>query len=115
MIVYHRTDHADAIERDGFRDGEGRYMTTNVYQGVWVAAPWPLDENEGAGTGTVLELDIPERLFTKYEWVEQGKTYREALIPAAELTLHLASLRRLSDEDVDALEDARWRSFHPET
>jgi hypothetical protein len=31
----------------------------------------------------LLELTIPEELFSEYEWVEDGKTYREAMIPAA--------------------------------
>lgn len=36
----------------------------------------------------VESLEIPEALFTEYEWVEEGKPYREALIPAARLNPH---------------------------
>jgi hypothetical protein len=31
----------------------------------------------------LLVLDIPEEIFVEYEWVEEGKLYREALVPAA--------------------------------
>jgi hypothetical protein len=73
MRVYHRTDQADAIERDGFRDGEGTYMTTNVYRGVWVSAPWPLDENEGACGDVVFELEIPESLSSSTSGSRTGR------------------------------------------
>jgi hypothetical protein len=54
----------------------------------------------------VLELDIPEELFVEYEWVEDDKTYREAMIPAADL--NECRVRRLSYEEVDQLATARW-------
>jgi hypothetical protein len=112
VLVYHRTDHADAIEREGFRDAEGRYLTSRLYRGVWVSAEWPLDENEGADGDVALELAIPDELFDEYEWVEEAKTYREALIPARELNRHRATLRRLTDDEIGALTLARfdyWR------
>ncbi len=39
MIVYHvtRPEYADSIERDGFRDSTGAFMTENEYIGVWVS------------------------------------------------------------------------------
>jgi hypothetical protein len=72
----------------------------------------PLDENEGAHGDVMLELDIPDQLFVEYEWVEEQKTYREALIPAAALNEHLATARRLTqDEEDEARSRApRWRS-----
>lgn len=85
MRVFHRTSTTAAatILREGFRDGEGSYMAgEGSYRGVWVSAE-PLDENEGANGDIVLILDIPAALFAEYEWVEEQKPYREALIPSA--------------------------------
>ena len=31
----------------------------------------------------VLTVDIPEERITRYEWIEEGKPYREFLAPAA--------------------------------
>lgn len=112
MLVYHRTQHADAIERDGFRDGYKLATSEGgdalEFRGVWVSTEWPLDENEGAHGSTVLALDIPEEVFVEYEWVEEDKTYREAMIPAANLNEHGSTLRRLSDDEVEALTVKRW-------
>jgi hypothetical protein len=71
----------------------------------------PLDENEGADGDVVLELDVPEPLFIEYEWVEEGKTYREALIPAERLNAYSETARLLSEEEIDELTSARWDSF----
>ena len=82
MKVYHRTSAASGILAHGFRDGEGTYGTLDVYRGVWLSN-LPLDSNEGAEGDIVLELDIPACVFRRYEWVEEGKGYRESLVPAA--------------------------------
>jgi hypothetical protein len=104
VLVYHRTNHADEILRDGFRDAAGSYGTAYIFRGVWVSAEVPLDEQEGAHGEAVLELDVPESLFVEYEWVEEGKPYREAMIPATDLNKH--PRRRLSEDELDALFDA---------
>jgi hypothetical protein len=44
-----------------------------------------LDCNEGASGDVLLALEIPEDVFSEYEWVEEYKTYRESLIPAGML------------------------------
>jgi hypothetical protein len=33
----------------------------------------------------LLALDVPDFLFEDYEWVEDGKHFRESLIPAEKL------------------------------
>jgi hypothetical protein len=99
MLVYHRTDHSEAILRDGFRDGEDTYGTAHEYRGVWVSDE-PLTWQEGAEGKAVLRLDIPETLFVEYEWVEEAKPYREALIPAAELNRYRSSMK-LESSDSD--------------
>jgi hypothetical protein len=43
----------------------------------------PLDENEGADDDTLLLLKIPKSIIAEYEWIEEGKPYREFLVPAS--------------------------------
>ena len=82
MKLYHTTYAAEAILRDGFRDGEGYYLTAHLWSGVWLADR-PLDINEGADGDTVLCLDIPEEAVRPYEWIKDFKGYREFLVPAS--------------------------------
>lgn len=84
-IFYHVTSltAADAILKAGFRDATGTYGTMRRWSGVWLSNV-PLDVNEGCKGPVVLEvtLNMDESDLTKYEWVEEGKGYREWLIPA---------------------------------
>jgi hypothetical protein len=50
--------------------------------GVWVVSDCPFDCNPGVVGHSLLTLDIPEEIFAEYEWVQDGNSYREALIPA---------------------------------
>jgi len=81
MLFYHRTYHADAILTGGFKDARDTYLTDEEHTGVWLSDR-PLDINEGADGDRLLSIDIPEEIFKKWEWLEDGKPYREALIPA---------------------------------
>jgi hypothetical protein len=84
MNFYHRTYHADAILRGGFRDEEGSYgMEDFTIRGVFLSDK-PLDGNEGAGGDKLLEVRLPDECcdFSYYELVEEGKPYREWCIPA---------------------------------
>jgi hypothetical protein len=83
MLLYHRTSAANAAQilRDGFRDGVGRYLTDREWAGVWLSDA-PLDSNEGAEGDTLLQIELPEQAITDYEWIEDGKPYREWLVPA---------------------------------
>ena len=102
MLVYHRTAYGKTIQCDGFLDGEGTYLTSEVWRGVWVSADSPLGENEGAHGDDVLALEIPDALFVKYEWVEDLKGYREVLdssgrperLPAVPPPTHRGRARR---------------------
>ena len=84
MIVYHRTDAAEAILAEGFRDAEGTYMTAEWWAGVWVSDR-PLDCNDGANGDWVLTIDVGDADLSEWEWVEEDKTYREWMVPAAVL------------------------------
>jgi hypothetical protein len=81
VILYHRTDSAQAIVDNGFRDAEGTYLTGEWHTGVWVS-DIPLDVNEGAQGDQVLAVDVGDADLSEWEWIEEGKTYREWLVPA---------------------------------
>jgi hypothetical protein len=89
--VFHRTPFAEQISEVGFRDATGNYLTSNQYTGVWVS-DIALDINEGASGDGLFVVEIPEAVLTPYEWIEEGKPYREWLVPA---TLLNACPRRL--------------------
>lgn len=107
MLLYHRTHTADDILRDGFRDAEDTYMTDVLLRGVWLSA-WPLDIQEGARGHQVLEVELPDARAIPHELTEEGKTYREFLVPADVLNRH-GRTRLLSEADVDAIADPRFR------
>jgi hypothetical protein len=86
MRFYHTTteEAAASILVDGFRDGVGAYLTTDLRQGVWLSNV-PLGGNEEATGDTVLEvnLDVTEDDMAPYAWVQdESFGYREWLVPA---------------------------------
>ena len=101
MKLYHRTTAASAesILRDGFKDGTGHYLTGQLHSIVWLSNE-PLDINEGATGEVLLEvaLDMREDDLAFYEWPEEGKPYREWLIPAPIVNAR-ATVRIVEDED----------------
>jgi hypothetical protein len=97
MYLYHRTPAAHAILTEGFRDAEGSYMTSELFRGVWFADR-PVSACEGAKGDTVLAVDIPDEVLHDYEWIEEGKPYREWLIPAV-LANQYGPPQQLSDEE----------------
>lgn len=97
MVLFHRTSHADEILANGFKDATGYYLTDTLWTGVWFADR-PLDSNEGADGDRLLSVDISEELIADYEWIEEGKPYREWLIPAA--IVNRMAKPALVDEDL---------------
>jgi hypothetical protein len=89
MKLYHRTNaaNAEAILRDGFRDSVGTYLTDQEWTGVWVSDR-PFDEGAEESTLLQIELALPEDAIADYEWIEDGKGYREWLVPARLLNEH---------------------------
>jgi hypothetical protein len=79
-VLYHRTanEAAEQILAGGFGDGEGTYMTSNWYRGVWLSDR-PLDVDEG----------------------EEGKPYREWLIPAKTVNRLAIMIDREGDAQAD--------------
>ncbi len=94
MLLYHRTNAGAAILADGFRDGTGSYMTDRTFSGVWLSDQ-PLDEDEGASGSTLLSIDVPEATVVEFEWIEEGKGYREFLVPAAVVNQFRSTLSEL--------------------
>jgi hypothetical protein len=93
--VYHVTSlaPAEAIDLEGFLDAVDSYMTSGRHTGVWISDR-PLDGSEGTATPQVVyELEVDEDLIRQYEWIEEGKPYREWLVPAS--ILNGAERRRL--------------------
>jgi hypothetical protein len=86
MTLYHRTtlDIARKIIAEGFRDATGYYLTCNLHAGVWVSNV-PLDANEGACGNALMRIELAkeEREIGSFEWIEDGKGYREWLMPAS--------------------------------
>jgi hypothetical protein len=107
-VFFHRTDRqaADTILANGFRDASGTYLTSSTHKGVWLSDV-PLDANEGA-RGDVLLL-IVMRLFEaeqdQYEWVEEGKGFREWLFPAALVNAHSSILEATTWLDDETLSE----------
>ena len=84
MKLYHTTtpDAARKIQAQGLRDRTGHYLTSTEHTGVWLADA-PLTVNEGTTGNQVLEVCFPDDFdLSEWEWVEEGKPYREFLIPA---------------------------------
>ena len=83
LTVYHCTNEGTArqILADGFRNTTARYLTDREWSGVWVSDR-PLNNSEGASGEIVLQVEIAEEVLKPYEWIEEGKSYREWLVPA---------------------------------
>ena len=81
MRLYHRTYFAKEILVNGFKNGSGKYGTNQTFKGVWLSNI-PLDPNEGAFGDSVLMIEIPVKAIKPFEWIEEGKPYREFCAPA---------------------------------
>ena len=81
MRIYHWTVSATAavIMSDGFKDSAQKYVSDFAWSGVWVSDR-PICPDTTADT--LLILDVPEHVFTTYEWIYEGAPYRGSLIPA---------------------------------
>jgi len=99
ISLFHGTTKtaAEQIQAHGFRDATGTYMTSGTFTGTWFADR-PLDGNEGACSEAYFEVQIECALVEEYEWIEEGKPYREFLVPARIINEHGTIIRR---EDLD--------------
>ncbi len=67
--------NAEAILKEGFRDGMGTYLTDWEWSGVWFSSE-PF-EGFNADTNTLFTIEIPEDVISEYEWAGPGKMIRE--------------------------------------
>lgn len=104
MKVYHGTnlEAGERIEREGFRDATRGYHTTGQHTGVWVSDS-PRVGDFGLGYKDAwFEIEISEQVIEPFEWVEEGKTYREWLVPAHVINTH--ARRRMPTDELFAFE-----------
>jgi hypothetical protein len=89
MIFYHRTNAAEVILREGFRDRNGLVGALHSgIEGVFLGDR-PLDGNEGAKGDELLEIRLPDELdISDYELIEDEKPYREWCVPAELIKQH---------------------------
>lgn len=105
MRLFHSTapENVAPILHGGFRDATGSYMLANLtLTGVFLSNV-PLDENEGAKGGEVLEVDLPDDVdLADFEIVDESgfSGYREWCVPAA-LINGRGTVRLLTDDEVD--------------
>jgi hypothetical protein len=105
VLLYHTTDAAEAILRDGFRDAMGSYElatldgTPVTLTGVFLA-DMPVDINEGAVGDEVIEVALPDDLdLDDFELIQDGKPFREWCVPAG--LINAQGHLRLMDIDED--------------
>jgi hypothetical protein len=87
---------------------------------VWVTLEQPWDQvvaAVGDDDPALLVLEVPDSEVVAYEWHEQGKGYREALVPAELLNRHPAYRAWECDECGAAAPErtSRWESEVVET
>ena len=83
MRFFHATGNknAEAILKEGFRDGTNFYLTDREWSGVWIFDK-PFDDSHLSDGITLFAIEIPEDAISELEWPEEGKPYREWLVPA---------------------------------
>jgi hypothetical protein len=100
MKVYHLTkaEYGKSILAEGFRESTGFYYTSTPHTGMWVSDK-PLAIECGLGIDGVVcfEVEIPEDQLTAHEWIEEGKGYREWLVPAA--LINAFPVREVSEDE----------------
>jgi hypothetical protein len=100
VTLYHTTDAAEAIMRDGFRDGEGSYGFVDFdLRGVFVSV-LPADVNDGAKGDQVPEVVLPDDVdLDEWSIVEEGHPAWEWCIPAEVLVSGAGGGLALSEPD----------------
>ena len=105
--LYHTTDAAQQILREGFRDAEGSYgLRVLTLRGVFLAVA-PADINDGATGDNVLEVTFPDDIdLSDHAIVEDGRPQWEWCVPA-DLINRSATVRLLTEDKVDEARSGR--------
>jgi hypothetical protein len=81
----------------------GSVLSRTTFSGVWLSN-YPLECNEGAKGDQLLEITLPDDLdISDHEWAEEGKPYREWLVPAEVINQH-GKVRLLSADEEDQID-----------
>jgi hypothetical protein len=85
--LYYRTTAANAARtlREGFRDHVDLYSQTRGRRGVLLT---DRREEDAAAMGGLVTIEMDESIVAEYEWIEEGKPYRQFLVPAAVVNEH---------------------------
>ena len=109
FVLFHRTyrDVADAILRNGFRNGGGQNMADRDHCGVWLSeVPWEgivADDNDAL---LCVTFSCDDNDLAAFEWPNDPPIgCREWLIPSAFIKKH-SRTKLLSMDEWDALLDA---------
>lgn len=99
--LYHTTDAAQQILREGFCDDESSYgFRALTLRGVFLAVA-PADINDGATGDDVLEVTFPDDIdLSDHAIVEEGWPQWEWCVPA-DLINRNATVRLLTENEVD--------------
>jgi hypothetical protein len=82
--VYHRSSSTDEAASSPPTDAPEGVIAEGSVVGVWVSTARPA-RHDGAPR-EIVELDIPDSLFERYEWARGDRRSRAALIPAPVLS-----------------------------
>ncbi|HEX6034079.1 MAG TPA: hypothetical protein VFY83_06570 [Anaerolineales bacterium] len=87
--------------REGFKAGIGTYITINERTSVWLSNVPPniVDLSPSEPTLLRVTLSLTEAGIERFEWVEDGKPYREWLIPAE--VINANSIIEALDEEAE--------------
>lgn len=108
MRLFHTTDAAEAILEGGFRDGHGTFGIIGFDLAGVFLSNFPADVSDGAKGDDVLIVEIPDDVdLTRYAIEEEGHPICEWCVPA-DLLNERASVRLLTEAEVDALTEQRW-------
>ena len=81
MRLFHiaSNKNAEAILKEGFRNGTGYYLTDRIWESVWISDK-PFNDEHLSDTNTLFAIEIPKEDISDLEWVEEGKPYRKWLV-----------------------------------
>lgn len=103
-VYYHRTDHAEAILHEGFRDTSGgTYGISSTWlTGVWISSE-PLDVNDGASGELLLAVELSADVagFEIINAGGAGGAPREWCVPSE--ILNTGKVRLLDQEEEDQI------------
>jgi len=106
VVLYHWTtrERAQAILAGGFKDRESNFGMSVRVRGVWLSdRPLGHDQFGGFEQDTLLRgtLSVGEEAIADHEVIEEGKGYREWVLPAELVNQHGAVEVIDTDEEPD--------------